>query len=216
MSEDTRYGDLPHLSAAALREWSRTVESVMRGVAHALNNRAAALSAVIELSLDPEDADTTITGSILSSELTRVSELAQVVRSLGTPRSGMEAFAPRDAVAEALAILRLHADQHERVVSLDASSAQPIRVPRWMFVRSLIALGASAPGGAGQVTHVQIVIREDGEDWVAVRVDGVRGVTAEVSPYAAEVAKAMGGDVLGEGLGFRLPSLAALRRREAR
>jgi hypothetical protein len=188
----------------------------MRGIAHALNNRAAALSAVIELSRDPVEADVAATGSILNSELTRVTDLAQIVRSLGPPRAGMEAFAPRDAVPEALAVLRIHAEQRERVVSIDATAAQPIRVPRWMFVRSLIALGAATPNGAAKIPHIQIAIRQDGDDWIVARVDGVRAATAELSPYTAELASAMGGEVLREGLGFRLPSLAALRLREAR
>lgn len=216
MAEDTHADTTPplHLSADALREWMLHVESVMRGVAHAMNNRAAALSAVVELSQQGPDDDPEATKSILSSELLRVSELARAVRLLGPPRSGTEAFAPRDVVSDAIALLRLHSEQRKRVISIDTSSAPPIRVPRWMFVRSLVALCASA-AARGNPAHLQAAVTADG-DWVNVRVDGIDAELLSTSPYTAEVARAMGGEPLGDALGFRIPSLPALRQREAR
>src|SRR5687767_8277197 len=103
MPDDRRVDEDPTLSAAALNEWRQHVESVLRGIAHALNNRATALSAVIELSQDPVE-EPSITNSILATELERVRSLTAAVRSIGAPRSGVEAFAPGDAAAEALAV----------------------------------------------------------------------------------------------------------------
>jgi signal transduction histidine kinase len=218
MAEDTQAdaGPPPHLqlSADALREWLLNTEGVMRGVAHALNNRAAALSAVVELSREPTDDDPEATHSILNSELLRVSELARAVRLLGTPRSGTEAFAPRDVVGDAIALLRLHSEQRERVISIDTASAPPIRVPRWMFVRSLVALCSAAAKASG-AAHVQVTVAGDG-DWVTVRVDGVSASLAALSPFTVEVARAMDGAPLDSGFGFRIPSLSAIRQREAR
>lgn len=211
-SQHPQHPQHPQLSAAALSEWSQHVESVMRGIAHALNNRAAALSAVIELAREP-DEDPASTSSILSSELERVLALAEVVRSVGVPRSGTEAFSPRDAATEALAVLQLHAEQRDHPIAIDAATAPPTRVPRWMFVRSLIALGAAAASSAGAA--IRITVLEDGE-WLVVRVDGASAACAELSPYAAELSRAMGGEPLEGQCGFRLPTLAALRRREAR
>jgi hypothetical protein len=184
----------------------------MRGIAHALNNRAAALSAVIELAREPDD-DPSSTSSILSTELERVRSLAEVVRSVGAPRSGMEAFSPRDAAIEALAVLKLHAEQREHHIAIDAAAAPPTRVPRWMFVRSLIALGAGASNSAR--APVRITVLEDGE-WLLVRVEGTSAACAELSPYTAELSRAMGGEPLEGQCGFRVPTLAALRQREAR
>jgi hypothetical protein len=211
---DTSDADLPRFSAAALQEWGRNVESVIRGIAHALNNRATALSAVIELSRDPTGDDAEAVSSILSSELVRVSELAQVVRTIGTPRHGVEAFAPRDAATESLAVLQLHIEHRDRMVTIDAASAPPVRAHRWMFVRALIALG-SAASNETTGAPARIVIAEDG-DWVVARVDEIRVAAAEFSPYAAELARTMGGETLEASCGFRLPSLTTLRRREAR
>jgi hypothetical protein len=217
MAEDTRDDEgpeAPELSAAALREWSQTIESVMRGVAHALNNRAAALSAVIELASDPND-DPAVTGSILGSELERVQTLGAVIRSIGQPRSGAEAFAPRDAADEALEVLKLHAEQRERTISIDASSAPPTRIPKWMFVRSLIALAvAGSRGLLASTTNLRITVVEDG-DWIVASVDGAYTPSTTASPYMCELARAMGGAPLDKPLGFRVPTLTALRRREA-
>lgn len=201
------------LSAAAQREWIRNVESVMRGVAHALNNRAAALSAVIELCKDDDGPEAT--RSILGTELQRVRELSGVVRSLGTPRAGVEAFSPRDAAAEAQAILGLHADQRDRAVLIEASPSAAVRVPRWMFVRALVAMAGSVPI-RGAVTHsLRIIVGEDG-DWVHVRAEGVDGTLRGASPYTAELVHGMAGELLADAYGFRLSSLVALRKHEGR
>jgi len=211
---DTSDADLPRFSAAALQEWGGNVESVIRGIAHALNNRAAALSAVIELSRDPTGDDAEAVSSILSSELVRVSELAQVVRTIGTPRHGVEAFAPRDAATESLAVLQLQIEHRDRMVTIEAAAAPPVRAHRWMFVRALISLGSAASNDTTGAA-ARILIVED-SDWIVTRVEEIRAPTAEVSPYAAELARAMGGETLGTSCGFRLPSLTTLRRREAR
>ena len=188
------------LSAGALEEWGEHVESILRGIAHALNNRAAALSAVVELSRDPAD-DADVTNSILSTELERVTDLVGIVRSLGAPRRGVEAFAPGDAAVEALAALKLHAETNGRAVIIDSSAASPIRVEKWMYVRALIALGASAS---------PIIVRTEG-DWLLTRAGGVAGT----STLVAELARLMGGEPLEDQRGLRLPTLAALRQREA-
>jgi len=50
-------------------------------------------------------------------------------------------------------------------------------------------------------------------------VQGLSSDCADVSPYAAELAVAMRGETLPAqeaGCGFRVPTLAAIRRREAR
>lgn len=191
------------LSAGALEEWGEHVESILRGIAHALNNRAAALSAILELARDPADAAdaTDVTNSILSTELERVTDLVGIVRSLGAPRRGVEAFAPGDAAEEALAALKLHAETNGRAVVIDSSAASPIRVEKWMYVRALIALGASAS---------PIIVRAEG-DWLLTRAGGVAGT----STLVAELARLMGGEPLEDQRGLRLPTLAALRQREA-
>jgi hypothetical protein len=210
MNKDTSTGGLPQpgqveLSAVAQQEWNAHVEAILRGVAHALNNRAAALSALIQLADDSEPAPTL--RAILATELDRVTGLASALRIIGTPRPGEEAFAAADAASEALQVLALHADQRDATTGIDARDAAPVRAYRWMFVRALIVLAANA--GRGNAGHVRVEIRSSGDHLIV----SVASKTPAPSPYVQEIARAMGGEALSEGQGFRLPTLAALRRR---
>lgn len=204
---------MPELSAGALREWARHTESVMRGLAHALNNRAAALSAVMELAREPDD-EPGLTASLLATEFERMRELADSVRVIGPPRGELDAVLPRDVIPEVLAVLRLHADQRDRTAVIDAEAASPVRVARWMLQRAMIVLCASAPTTDAATRTLRASVLEEG-DWVTVRVhgpttDGSAGGGDSV--YVAELARCMGGEPVPGG--FRLPSLTALRRRE--
>lgn len=203
----------PRFSDAALREWNQHVEAMMRGIAHALNNRAAALSAVLELSSEPDGAsDHAVTKNILRTELSRVRELAEIVRLVGPPRAGTEAFAPDEAAQQAVAVLRLLTDQGERITIVDARGAPPVRAERWMFVRALVVLGATARVDA---TTDPVPIRVAGDaDSLEVRLAAEHAPSA-ASVYLAELVRAMGGEMLSTR-GFRVPTLAALRQREGR
>jgi len=198
------------LSTDALTEWTHHVEAVMRGLAHALNNRAAALSAIIELSREPDD-EPEVTRSILTGELGKVRELAKAVRSVGPPRDGADALSPNDLVAETLAVLQLHADIRDRVIQIDAADAPVVRVAPWMLLRALVLLCADAPVTDAASRTARVTLGQDG-DWLVVRAEGTSGVPA--SPYLAALARRMGGDVIPGG--FRIPTLESLRRREAR
>lgn len=199
--------DDPHVTAAGLREWSHHVESVLRGLAHALNNRAAALSAVLELSREPDD-DPAATRQILEEEIRRVQDLVRVVRGVGAPRDDAVAVAPADLVRDLESILALHADLRDRTVKLDAGGAPAVRVPPWMLTRALVALAAtSAPADGGRT--ITVSISTDGE-WLVAR------ASSPSSTYMDELARAMGGGLLPDGSGFRIPTLETLRRREAR
>ncbi len=199
--------DTPNVTPAALREWNHHVESVMRGLAHALNNRAAALSAVIELSREPDD-DPGATREILEGEMERVAELVRVVRAIATPRPDPEAFPPADLLADLKSILDLHADLRDRTVTLEAADAPPVRVPRWMLLRSLVALAATAATAPGE-RSIRVTLTGDA-DGLVVQTREPRSI------YMRELAAAMGGEPLPDGSGFRIPTLEAVRRREGR
>lgn len=200
------------LSATALREWTTHVESIMRGLAHALNNRAAALSAIIELSREPDD-DPDATRQILSAELSRVRELADVVRALGPGRGEAEALIPGELTSHVLTLLRLHADQRERNVEIDGAAAPPIRAPRWMMQRALLVLCASSPTTDPAARTLRAELVAEG-DWMVARVLMPPDGSAVESVYVAEMARAIGGEPLRGG--FRVPTLASIRRREGR
>lgn len=197
----------PTFTKAALEEWSRVVEDVLRGIAHSLNNRAAALSAAVELSSDPSE-DAGIVASILAPEMERMSELVAIIRTVSVPRPS-EAFLPIEASKDALAVLRIHPDHRERKFAFRGGDSTPIRVPRWLFARALIVLGILA---ARSNTEIEISA-EERDDWIEVRA----APSVAESVYLAEAAQAMGGETLpGDVSGFRVPTLAAIRRREGR
>lgn len=200
----------PELSAAAWSEWSRQLDTILRGIGHSLNNRAAALSAVLELARDP-DEDPSVYASILTTELQRVTELATTVRALGAARSGTDAFIAAEAAVEAHAALALHPLSRDRRVSFDAAGAPALRVQRWMYVHALIALGGNAMQASPDST---IRVTADG-DWVVTRALG-GSVAVKQGPYVTEIARRMGGEPLPDGTGFRVPSLAAVRKGEGR
>lgn len=209
MPSNTRAATSPDdpkaLSASAQGEWNAHVEAVLRGVAHALNNRAAALSALIQLA-DDNESPATLRG-ILDNELERVTGLAASIRAIGTPRDGEEAFAPGDAAAEAMDVLKLHAEQRELSTVIESHAAPPVRARRGLFVRALIVLGANA-GRADPRARVELHAAGD------ALVAHVEGATPAASAFVQEIARAMGGDGINEGRAFRIPTLAALRQRE--
>ena len=202
----------PELSAMALREWGHHADSIMRGLAHALNNRAAALSAILELSREP-DEDPAFAQSLLSAEFQRMRELADLVAVLGPPKGEIEAVSPRDVVPEVVAALGLHAEQRERKIVLEAEAAPPVRTAKWMLRRALIVLCAASPTSDPGQRTLRVTLHEEG-DWMTARAIPPQGGAARESSYVAEMARAMGGEPLDDG--FRLPTLAAIRRREGR
>lgn len=203
----------PELSAPALREWTYHVECILRGLAHALNNRAAALSALYEFSREPDLESPADTREILDSEMRRVQELVKAVRAIGSPGDGIESIVPAELLDDVRLALDLHADLRERSVSFEATGAPPVRARRWMLLRALIALAAKTVAPP-QERRITIALAEEGE-WLAVRITG-GARSAPDAAYAWEMARAMGGEPLAEGRGFRIPTLAALRQREGR
>ena len=198
------------LSAEAIVEWNGHVESVLRGIAHALNNRAAALSALVELTSEPPEEPPVIR-SILGTELDRVQGLVGVLRSVATRRGAVEAFTPGDAAAEAGAVLEVLTELRDAPVRFEVQRAQPVRVSRWMFVRALIALGAGCDKAGG--AHQRGITLSADDEWLEVRADGAG---KRASLLVAELTEGMGGELLADRYGFRIPTLVALRRREGR
>jgi hypothetical protein len=215
MPENADTNVFPELSAPALRAWQELTDHVLRGIVHSLNNRASAIAAVLDLANDPAEAPSA-TISILGSELERVQELVTVVRLISATAEGSDAFTPADAARDAQRVLAFHANMRDHAVDFDVRGVAPTRTPRWMFVRALIALGADASRAGGGHSPVRVVIEDDG-DWIVARAESSGGL-AEPSPFVSEIANAMGGESLPgqRGVGFRVPTLVAIRQRERR
>jgi hypothetical protein len=83
----------------------------------------------------------------------------------------------------------------------------PIRVQRALFVRALIVLAATA---GRDNPKVRVEISAEDTDLV------IRAASPHASAFLQDAARMMGGDAIDTPgiLGFRLPSLAEVRRRE--
>ncbi len=198
------------LSPAAMSEWDGHVEGVLRGVAHALNNRAASMSALTTLCMEP-DYTRESTRDVLASEVDRLHDIVAVIRAIGAPRGNVEAFDPADAARSAKAVLALHAGLRDRVVTISAS-AGPIRAHRWMFVRAVVVLACRV--AAADRTPAITLSLSDRDGWVYVVGEGATHTAR--SAFLDEIVPALGGEPLPGAAGFRVPSLATLRQREGR
>ena len=211
MSDDPgRSEPSPALSAAAAAEWIGLVGSVLRGIAHGLNNRGAALAALAELTSDPAE-HASVLHEILAAEQLRVRELAHAVRMISEWRGAAEALLPADVIGDVSVVLAHHPDLRDGAVQIEADQGSPIRVPRWAFVRALLAVAAYLTGGT-RANPRRIVITTEG-DWLVITADHPAHTASRL---AIELAHLMGGDALDGRYGIRLPTLAALRRREGR
>lgn len=205
---EPRVDGAPELSPAAAAEWMRHVEGILRGVGHALNNRASAIAAAVELlASDGNPGDAAAGREIAADEARRIAEVARLIRSLSDIGGGRQAFAPADVAAEAAAVLALHHDFRLGAPAFEAAAAVPVRTHRALLLRALIALAPADTAPA----RVSLVAEGD---WLVVT---AAPAAAALTPLATELARAMGGDPLNDGrYGFRIPTLATLRRREGR
>ena len=125
MSDDPESEPSVALSAAASAEWNRLVEGVLRGVAHAMNNRAAALAALLELTTEPIEA-ATVLREIIGAEQQRVRELVRVLRVIGAPEGSREAFSPADVLDDVRLVFGVHPElRAESAAALTAVASKP-------------------------------------------------------------------------------------------
>ncbi|MDZ7630571.1 MAG: hypothetical protein U5K74_04220 [Gemmatimonadaceae bacterium] len=210
--------------------WFETIDAIIRGLGHALNNRALALSATIE-SLDPKRP----VGQQLATALTRESErLTEQLRQLRALPFAIERepmpLLLRDVLSAAMHLHRSHASLGAVPVYLEgAMDAPPVLVPESALMHAtlvtLTALkGFAAPGGAVRIsatgTADQAVISFLAQRDPADAHDAARS-QALIAPSSLAVA------LIGDGLveieqtlgpeaatiHWTLPSLKAMRRK---
>jgi hypothetical protein len=121
--------------------WFETIDALIRGIGHSLNNRALALGATVE-SLDPRRplGDTLATG--LARETERLSEQLRQFRSLpfGAAADPMPLLI-RDVMTSAIQLHRTHASLGTIPVYLEgASDAPPILAPESTLLHATLVL----------------------------------------------------------------------------
>ena len=209
--------------------WLTLSDALLRGVGHAMNNRAAALSAVVQVlaATGPEGP----LESALRSETGRLQRVVELLRLL--PRrweSEPEPVLIGELVPSAIELLALHSDLPETRYAWEAEGGlSPVLIEPSLLIHVLCLLGTAAANEAARTGARAVTFRGSGSE-DAVRVDILLGESDErladpaapgagEDPMAAAALLARAGGELtmeNEGelrLSFILPTLGAARRR---
>jgi len=201
--------------------WAEESEAIIRGLAHTLSNRAAALGLAGE-SLEDEEAEVRREASAqVQKEVEQIAEIARLLKLL--PRDGVgrpQALQLSEVLADAVALHGHHLELRGITLATSVSaSALPVRVDRWALLRALVLLiagarrGAQTEGGEGGGGEAVTIFVEgtEMESWVRTESDG-----GTASEELEALAGAMDGrvDRSAQGVRLVLPSLLALRQRE--
>jgi hypothetical protein len=227
------------MSGARLREpawpdvitWFETIDAIVRGLGHSLNNRALALGATVE-SLDPRRplGDAITTG--LTRETERLSEQLRQFRTL--PFAATAEPMPlliRDVMASAIQLHRTHASLGQIPVYLEgASDAPPVLAPESSLLHATLVMltalkGYAAPSGVVRIRYAgtadQLVVQFDAQRSATDAPPEGPGGTQLISPTALgaallsgallETEQEIGPD--GARVVWIMPSLKEMRRR---
>jgi hypothetical protein len=208
--------------------WLGVSDALLRGVGHALNNRAAAISAVVQVLAS--EAEGPLEGA-LREETERLQRVVELLRLL--PRrweSEPEPVLVDDVVRSAIELLVLHADLPEtRYEWTTEGSLPPVLAEPSLLTHVLCLLGTAAAREAARTGARSVALRGSstgdavrveisvGEGNPAYASPDERGGSADADAAGALLARAGGSFEVeteeGLKLSFTLPTLAAARRR---
>lgn len=210
--------------------WFDTIDAIVRGLGHGLNNRALALSATIE-SLDPKRP----IGATLSAGLTREAErLTEQLRQLRALPFAVGAESMplllADVLASAIHLHRAHASLGNVPVYLEGTaSAPPVLVPESSLVHAALVLLTAlktyaSPGGVVRIgydgTPEAVVItfqshRDPADEHEttngAALIQATSLAAALLSDAQLEIEQEIGPDTAT--VTWQLPSLKSMRKR---
>ncbi len=211
--------------------WFETIDAIVRGLGHSLNNRALALGATVE-SLDPRRplGEAITTG--LTRETERLSEQLRQFRALpfATAAEPMPLLI-RDVMASAIQLHRMHASLGQVPVYLEgATDAPPVLAPESSLLHATLVLLSAlkafvAPNGVVRVRYAgtaeQLTVTFEAQRDPSDESEGIAGV-AMVRPTALAAALLGSAHLETEQrirhdsarVTWTLPSLKEMRRRQ--
>lgn len=213
-------------------------DGILRGVAHALSNRVAALSGVAGL-VDFGNLPLNRLSLALGSEVSQLGQLVEMVRLLPSDaRPRGEAIELRTLLPAVVALHALHADLRDVACTVqDDRNAQPVHLGRSVFVHAVLLLVDVAKRDALRGRGTVLLSYRGDSTWVTVAVESLGGVTLPTGGGSAdeerELRRGLAAAVAqldpslivdvkprserpGNGLRLelRLPTLLEVRRRE--
>lgn len=201
--------------------WSDIADSLVGGIAHALSNRVATLSALGELMR--MDGDVSEGATMLRQEAGRFEAIVQSLRLLGNEAGvSAEAVELRELLDQALALHKFHRDLRDVEIAVESDErVPPVRIERRRAIHGLVMLLAVAATAAverqqtvrvrlaGDESAVRLTLAvSDGEDVGTASSRLVNDARALLETSDGTVTIENGAIVLG------LPALGALREKE--
>lgn len=209
-------------------------DGVLRGIAHALSNRVAALSGVAGL-VDFGDLSAERLSRALGAEVAQLGALVELVRLVpADSRQRAEALELQAVLPQIVALHAMHPDLRDIPCTLAHDGrAAPVHLKRSALVYATLLLldaakrdaasnGSVAVGYGGDPVSVTIVVESRRgpdpagatDDATALR-ERISAVLSQLDPVlAAEVGPVTEGESRGVRIALRLPTLAEVRRRE--
>lgn len=195
------------MSATAEGAWAAEADALLRGLAHALSNRVAALTLASE-EFGVSDADVVAEARArVDEEVARLREVDRLLKLLPADgRARRDPLLPAEVLADAVALHAHHLELRDVPIVIEASGEPtPVRVVRSTLLRTfcvLLSAARRASGGGAVTARLQASADE---------------VRFECVPHgdaygAAALATVIGGEM--DGATLVLPSLAALRASE--
>lgn len=218
---------------AAGPEWHRVSDCMIAGLCHELNDRIASLRGILQIARLDEAVDGGIADQ-LDAELERLARASRLLRLLPADRTGPPvATSPADVLADVLELQQHCGGLEDVPVDADiAPDTPPVFVDPASLRRVLALVLASAARAAGGRVRLRTAADDDDVLFDVAVLSGAdepketappAGVEPDPLAIAAAGAalRAMGGQLddvrsTPPRLRIRLPSLAAIRRREGR
>jgi nitrogen-specific signal transduction histidine kinase len=210
-------------------------DGILRGVAHALSNRVAALSGVAGL-VEFGDLSAQRLSRALGAEVSQLGALVDLLRLLAADaRQRGEAIELQAVLPQIVALHALHADLRDVVCTVAHDrETPPVHVTRSALVQAVLILVDAAKRDV-VASQGSVSLRYEGDPtWVTVAVESNRGLVASdgiddvaqlrdrVGRLVTQLDPALGFDVgtvhvpsSGLRLALRLPTLTEVRRRES-
>jgi C4-dicarboxylate-specific signal transduction histidine kinase len=204
-------------------EWLGVVEQVLAGMHHALNNRAASLSALGELvRIRGPEAVSPPWLAALDGDVQRIGECARAADLIAESQDTREeALSITDVLEDALVIHRfIHGTRDTRVVVELAGATSAVRVVRWKMVRALTLVVAEVKTATTEADAEVRITADSNEEAVRLVVtgSGATGVAPSGRTYSDLLIESLGGVVSRSNgrIEVRLPLLRSRRASDRR